>query len=114
MLSITLSNLIAGVGVGAVPNLRNPYQPILYIPPTPFLLQLSFLPTQLSLINHIFSMKSELNHTGVNITCFLSRRKIFINKNKKCFWKHLIEPVNHLSWRFLEKTLTAYSRKKFS
>ena len=24
-----------------------------------------------------------------------------------------MEPVKHLSWRFLEKTLTAYSQKQF-
>ena len=33
---------------------------------------------------------------------------------KSVYRKGLIEPDKHLSWNFLQKTLTAYNRKQFS
>ena len=33
---------------------------------------------------------------------------------KTIYWKRLIDPVKHLSWSFLQKRLTVYSRKQFS
>ena len=32
---------------------------------------------------------------------------------KIAFWRGRIEPVKHLSWDFLQKRLTVYSRKQF-
>ena len=31
---------------------------------------------------------------------------------KSVYWKRLIEAVKHLTWSFLQKKLTAYSRKQ--
>ena len=50
-----------------------------------FLLQPSFLPTQPLLINHIFSWKSKLKHTGVDITFFLQDAESSLTKHKKYF-----------------------------
>ena len=88
--------------------------PFYYSPPLypPFLLQPASLPTLL--INHIFSWKSKLEHTGLDITCrFFQDAKSSLTKYKNCFWKRLMELVKHLSWSFLQKKLMAYRRKQF-
>ena len=102
----TMCNLIVG---GTAPILRkncHPFHPfpIYYTTPSkmkifihstyPFLLE---VPS--SLINHIFSCKS---NTGLDIASFLSRCKIF-NKTWSVYWKRFMEPIKHLSWSFLQK-----------
>ena len=110
LLQITLFNLITGGGVGtipilgknckgAIPTLRKICNPpallqfintsspvphsqiIIFIYFTYPILLLSCPPNPL-LINHVFSWKTKLKHTGVDITCFFyfSRCKIFTNK----------------------------------
>ena len=51
----------------------------LYIPPTPFYYHPRPCPPTVLLINNIYSRKSKLKHTGVDIKCFFVN-KIFINK----------------------------------
>ena len=104
-------------GVGAIPilsknlthlpsfHLLTPPPPLkwsfLYIPPIPFFLP-SCPPNRL-LINHIFSWKTKLKHTVVDITCFFifQDAKSSLTKYKSVFWKSLMEPIKHLSWSFL-------------
>ena len=92
LLQITLFNLITGRReVEAIPTLRkncSPFTLFLFVnnPLSNDQMKVfkysiyTFLPTQPLLINHIFSWKSKLKHTGVDITCFFSRCKIFTNK----------------------------------
>ena len=44
---------------------------------------------------------------------FFQDAKSSPEKQKKCFWKRLMEPVKHLSCSLLKRKLTAYSRKQF-
>ena len=52
----------------------------LYIPRTPFYYNLHSCPANPLLINHVFSWKSKLKRTSVDITCFFQDEKIFNNK----------------------------------
>ena len=72
-----------------------------------------FCPPNPLLINHILIWKSKVKHTGVDITCFFQDAKSSLAKHKSVFWKRLMEPVKHLSWRLLQKKLTAYSQNNF-
>ena len=58
-----------------------------------FLITLYYCQPNPLLINHIFSWKSKLKQTGVDITCFFPRRKTWlkmkIKPNKK--WKVFLE-----------------------
>ena len=78
-----------------------------------FLLEPSTCPPIPLLINQIFSLKSKIKHTDVDTICFFSRYKIFTNKTKSFYWKHLMEPVKHLKWNFLEKKLTFIAESNF-
>ena len=69
----------------------------------PFLLKLPSLPPTSLLINHIFSWKSRLKHTGLDIICFFQDEKSSLTKHKKCYWKRFMEPVEHLRWSLFSK-----------
>ena len=116
------------IGVGVVPILRTNCNPfplfpfinpslkwkLLYIPSTLFYYNPRPYPYNLILIKYIFSWKSKPKHTGVHITCFLQDAKSSLTKNiESVFWKCLLEPVKYLSYGFLQKKLTTYSRKQF-
>ena len=47
------------------------------------------------------------------LCAFFQDAKSSLTKHKKCFWKPLMEAVKYLSWNFLQKLLTFYSRKQF-
>ena len=87
VLSVTLL-LEEGGGEGAVPILRKNCRPFPRFPfintssqmkifiyfTYPFLLQLP--PPTALLINHMYSWKSELMHTGIDITCFFKMQNL--------------------------------------
>ena len=54
----------------------------LYIPPIPFYYNPPPCPPTTLLVNHIYSWKSKLKHTGVDITCFF---KMQLTKTWKVF-----------------------------
>ena len=64
-----------------------------------FLLQPPFLPTQPPFNQAHFFWKSTVKHTGVDITCF---------------WKRLMEAVNHLSCSLLQKNVNDLQPKTIS
>ena len=56
----------------------------LYIPPTPFYYNPRPCPSTVLLINNIYSWKSKIKHTGVDIK-WLFVNKIIVNKTSKVF-----------------------------
>ena len=80
----------------------------------PFLLPPTPCPSTALLINHVYSWKSKLKHTVVDILRAFLKCKIFVKKTRKVFIGSILEPVEHLSWSFLQKKLTVYSQKQFS
>ena len=68
----------------------------LYIPPTCFYYNPGPCPPTVLLINNIYSWKSKLKHTGVDIKCFFVY-KIFVNKT----WKIFIESPLYNQWNII-------------
>ena len=89
--------------MGVIPIFKKNWNPFVVFP---------FISTPSKTIKTFF-WKSKIKHTGVEITCFFQDAKSSLTKDKKCFWKRLMEPVKHLSCSFLQKKLTGYSRKQF-
>ena len=89
---------------GTIPILRKicyPFSPFLFINiPTQIKIFLySIYP--LFLMNHIFSWKSKLKHTNVDITYFFQYAKCFFTDKTSKHQKRLMESVKHLNWSFL-------------
>ena len=100
---------------GLFPFMNTPSQIIklsfLHIPSTPLYYNLSFCPPNPLIINHIFSWKSKLKHTGVDIMCsFFKIKNLHQQIIKSVSWKCVMEPSKLELFR---KKLTAYSRKQF-
>ena len=112
---VTLFNQIAGVGPIPIP--RNNCKPFalfpcvntpplpplsndqikifMYIPTTTFYYNRPSCPPNSLLIHHIFSWKSKLKLTGVDITCFFwgffQDAKPLLTKHESLFWKRLMK-----------------------
>ena len=88
---VTLYNLIAGWTATTLQKNCYPFHPFLFIITPipnedlytfhlPLYIRTPTYPPSSLLINHIFSWKTKLQHTGLDIMSFLSRCKICTNK----------------------------------
>ena len=79
-----------------------------------FLLQPPFLSTQTPFNQSPFLFEKSTKAYGCRyyVFFFFKMQNLQYQNIKNVFWKRLIEPVKHLCWGFLQKKLTAYSRKK--